>query len=127
MAPAQKSILWVDDYPSNNAFIIEKLERDGIRIRKELSTDAAMKALGADSFDLVISDLGRQEGGINNHFAGLELARAMRAAGVTLPLLIYAGQRGVDNRSKLLAAGVTQVTASPVDVFKFVDQHLREI
>lgn len=121
----EKSILWVDDYPSNNAFIIEKLESDGIRVRKELSTDAAMAALRSDRFDVLISDLGRIEAGKENPFAGLELARAMSAESITVPMLVFSGPRGMENRERLRAAGVDHVTASPVDVFKFIDQHLR--
>jgi len=114
------SVLWVDDFPSNNAFIIEKLENEGVRIRKELSTDAGVSAMVNDSFDIVISDLGRKEAGRENRFAGLDFARAIRAAGHQTPLLIFAGHRGVENRDRLLAAGVTAVTNSPVDVFKFI-------
>jgi CheY-like chemotaxis protein len=118
------SILWVDDFPSNNAFLIEKLEADGVRIRKELTTDSGIGALASDEFDLIISDLGRIENGSNNPFAGLDFARAVRAAGHKHPLLIFAGQRGVENRDRLLKAGVTQVTRSAVEVFKFVENSL---
>ena len=117
------SILWVDDFPSNNAFIIERLESEGVRVRKELSTDAGIAALAADSFDAIISDLGRQEAGRDNPFAGLDFARAVRAAGNQTPLLIFAGRRGIENRDRLLAAGVSAVTNSPIDVFKFVSSH----
>ncbi len=120
---ANTSVLWVDDYPSNNAFIIEKLENEGIRVRKELSTDAAIGALGNDEFQMIISDLGRVENGQDNPFAGLEFARALRASGHNAPLLIFAGQRGLENRDKLLTAGANQVTSSPIDVFKFVEQY----
>ena len=123
---AEGSILWVDDYPSNNAFIIDRLEREGVRVRKELSTDAAMVALKEDRFDVVISDLGRVERGHENPFAGLELVRAMAAAGLAVPTQIFAGSRGLDNKDKLLAAGATAVAASAVDVFTFVDTHVRK-
>jgi CheY-like chemotaxis protein len=117
------SILWVDDFPSNNAFIIEKLEEEGMRIRKELSTESGIKAIANDSFDLIISDLGRVESGRENLYAGLEFTRAVRASGNQVPLLIFAGPRALDNERQLLAAGSTAVTASPVDVFKFVEKY----
>lgn len=120
---SQLSVLWVDDFPSNNAFIIERLENEGARIRKELSTDSGIGALSNDKFDLIISDLGRVENGRDNAFAGLDFARALRAAGNETPLLIFAGQRGIQHREKLLSAGVNQVTNSPIDVFKFVEAH----
>ena len=117
------SILWVDDFPSNNAFIIEKLEEEGMRIRKELSTESGIKAIANDSFDLIISDLGRVESGRENLYAGLEFTRAVRASGNQVPLLIFAGPRALENERQLLAAGSTAVTASPVDVFKFVEKY----
>ena len=121
LIPESRSILWVDDYPSNNAFIIERLQLEGVRIRKELSTDAGIAALNSDDFDLIISDLGRVEHGKDNPYAGLEFARALRAAGHAHPLLIFAGKRGLENRQRLEAAGVDHVTASPVEVFSFVE------
>ena len=42
--------------------------------------------------------------------------------GATVPILIFAGPRGLRNREDLLAAGATEVTASAVDVFKFVSE-----
>lgn len=121
---AQHSILWVDDFPTDNAFLIEKLESDGIRVRKEISTDAALRALGNDSFDIIISDLGRIENGRDNPFAGLELARALKASNSATPLLIFAGSRGLEHRDQLLTAGATDVTSSPIDVFRFIETHL---
>ena len=121
--PNYTSLLWVDDYPSNNAFLIEKLERDGVHIRKELSTDSALAALKSDSFDLVISDLGRVENGVDNPLAGLDFVRETKAAGLNLPILIFAGTRGIQNRDRLLTAGATEVTSSSVDVFRFINQH----
>lgn len=117
------SILWGDDNPANNAFLIEKLERDGCQIRKELSTSAAMAALRSDRFDIVISDLGRVEDGRANDFAGLDLLSSMKEKQITVPTLIFAGNRGLQNESSLLAAGARMVTSSAVDVFQFVAAH----
>lgn len=119
---AGASILWVDDVPMNNAFLIQKFEQEGLYVQKELSTRAALAAWERRPFGLVISDLGRRENGVDNPFAGLDLVKALRARGATVPILIFAGPRGLRNREDLLAAGATEVTASAVDVFKFVSE-----
>lgn len=116
------SMLWVDDSPANNAFLIEKLERDGIFVRKALSTDAAMGALGSgEKFDLIVGDLSWSDYGRENPFAGADFARALRASGNRTPLLIFAGRRALENRDSLFKAGADRVAASAVEVFKFVD------
>ena len=119
---ADASILWVDDIPMNNAFLIQKFEQEGFYVQKEISTRSAIAAWERRSFDLVISVLGRRENGVDNPFAGLDLVKALRARGATVPILIFAGPRGLRNREDLLAAGATEVTASAVDVFKFVSE-----
>jgi CheY-like chemotaxis protein len=115
------SVLWVDDYPANNAFLIQQFEQEGIRIRKEISTRSAIAALGQERFGAIISDLGRQEDGVENKMAGLDLGHAVRSAGDDTPILIFAGLRGLSNRERLKAAGATEVTTSSVDVVHFVN------
>jgi CheY-like chemotaxis protein len=116
-------ILWVDDFPSNNAFLIQSLAQDGVRVREELSTSAAMKALERERFSVLISDLGRKEDGREDPLAGLHLTEAVRSTGNQIPILIFAGQRGLAHKDALLQAGANEVTASAVDVLRFVSQH----
>lgn len=119
---ARASILWVDDAPMNNAFLIQKFEDEGVYVQKEISTQSALAAWERRPFDLVISDLGRRENGADNPFAGLDLVKAIRGRGGAVPILIFAGPRGLQHRAELMAAGATEVTSSPVDVFRFVSE-----
>lgn len=118
------SILWVDDYPSNNAFLVDKFRLDGIGVELSLSTADALTRAAVHKFDVVISDLGRQEDGSNHPFAGLELLEALKANGFEIPTVIYAGQRGLQNEIRLKQAGALLVASSPVEVIAFVE-HLR--
>ena len=118
------SVLWVDDFPSNNAFLIQGFEEEGIRVRKELSTKSGLFALANERFNAIITDLGRKEDGTDNPFAGLDFIEAVRSSGCPTPILVFAGRRGLENRERLLSAGATEVTASPVEVFRFVHEHL---
>lgn len=117
-------LLWVDDFPSNNAFLIEKLREYGIDVTISLSTIDAIKRLEAEKYSAIITDLGRKENGVENPFAGLDLIRYIRANGNTLPILVFAGSRGLENAEKLKSAGAENVTGSGVDVLGFVEKHL---
>lgn len=113
-------ILWVDDYPSNNAFLIDQFRTDGIEIQLALSTDDALKAYQDDRFDLVITDLGRRENGVSNAFAGLALIKEIRKQDPNVPILVYAGTRGIENMVKLKKAGADFVSQSAVELQRVV-------
>lgn len=53
-----KRILWVDDYPSNNASIISLFENK-IEFDIAISTTQGIKLLQDKNFDLIITDIGR--------------------------------------------------------------------
>jgi CheY-like chemotaxis protein len=116
----QFSILWVDDYPSNNAFLVDQFQKEGIEIKLALTTDEGVKDFNNGDFDMIITDLGRRENGKENPFAGLDLIRQVRAQDMDVPILVFAGSRGLQNRGKLLKAGATEVSQSAVDVQSFV-------
>ncbi len=114
-------ILWVDDFPSNNAFIVDRLEMHGISIDISLSTEDAIKKFTIGDHDIVISDLGRLENGIDNPFAGLELLQAIRRVNKDVPVAIFAGQRGMKYKKRLISEGANEVTSSGVELIKFVE------
>lgn len=116
-------ILWVDDFPSNNAFIVENLRNKGVEVVLSLNTQDALKRLGNSKFSSIITDLGRVEGGMENQFAGLDLIKEVRAAKIEIPILVFAGRRGMQHKGKLLAAGADDVTSSGVDVLAFIEKH----
>lgn len=120
-APHMARILWVDDFPSNNAFLIERLRADGHLVDLALSTDDAMQRLSTGKYNGVISDLGRKETGVENPMAGRDLIAGMRRAGHGQPVLIFAGSRARALRAELLDAGAADVTSSGTDVIRFVD------
>jgi hypothetical protein len=115
---------WVDDFPSNDAFLPESFERDGIRLRKELSTHPALTALGRETGGAVVSDLGRKAGGMDNPWPRLEFATSARGRGASTHMLMFAGRRRDEKRERLLGAGATEVTSSAVEVFRCVAPHL---
>ena len=120
--PTQKSlsIIWVDDFPSNNAFLVDRLQQDGINIELSLSTSDALEKIRSRSYNAIISDLGRKEDGQNKPMAGLDLIKSLRGSGEKTPILIYAGRRGLENKEILINAGANIVSASGTEVIKFV-------
>jgi CheY-like chemotaxis protein len=120
-APSSKiSILWVDDYPQNNAFLIERFGNDGIEVVLANSTREGLESFNVNRPNLVITDLGRREDGKSYPFAGLDLIRKIRAMDPAVPIAVFAGQRGIENRDKLTAAGAGIVTQSPLELQSYV-------
>jgi CheY-like chemotaxis protein len=122
---APKALLWVDDFPSNNALLIESFTKEGIDVVLSLDTNDALNKLKNGDFSAVITDLGRKENGIDNPNAGLDLLIEMKKIDLNLPTLVFAGPRGISHKKKLLEHGAAEVTVSGVDVFRFVKKHFR--
>jgi CheY-like chemotaxis protein len=63
VSPAIKGalVLWVDNNPDNNRLEVEILKALGIRFVTALSTKEAMERLERDSYDLIISNVGRDD------------------------------------------------------------------
>jgi CheY-like chemotaxis protein len=117
------SILWVDDYPANNAFLVDQFQKEGVEIKLALTTEEGLRCFENDGYDLIITDLGRRENGISNAFAGLELIKKVRKIDKEIPILVFAGARGIENLNRLLGAGASKVFDSAVEVQSFVSNH----
>jgi PleD family two-component response regulator len=89
--PTSKRILWVDDKPANIADEIARLQEKGIEVTQSLSTAQAMQILMSSglSFDAIITDMGRTEDGEYQPEAGILFIKAIRKAGIKLPILVY--------------------------------------
>ncbi|WP_342316223.1 response regulator [Lysobacter sp. FW306-1B-D06B] len=104
-----KRILWVDDNPRNNSFLIASLQDRGATVDTALTTQDALRQLQRSQYDIVISDMGRPEG----DRAGIELAQKLKTNGVTTPVYIFCGAWAAKHwRGEALAAGVAEITSS---------------
>jgi CheY-like chemotaxis protein len=121
------TVLWVDDRPEGNALELAKLRDDGVEVLQARSTAEAMDVLTLRrGVQLVITDLGRGEGGEYRPHAGLALLRQLRDAGFELPVVVYTSPRGVArDREDAVAAGAARVTASPTELFATLRELLR--
>jgi CheY-like chemotaxis protein len=120
-----KRILWVDDKPTNNAYETAQLQALGVGVQNALSTQEAMDALhapGAD-FDVIISDMGRQEGpGPYNTRAGLDLIQQVRARDITIPIVIYAGSSALALQDDVKRIGGVGVATGDRKLFELLRQ-----
>jgi len=108
-ASTNKRILWVDDRPKNNSFLVAALEERGARVDIALSTDEAIAKIKKTPYDIVLSDMGRPEG----DKAGINLTRKLKELRISTPVYIFCGSWAVQHlRDEALAAGVAEITSS---------------
>lgn len=108
-ARSRKLVLWVDDRPRNNSFLVESLQERGIRVDTALTTEEGMKKFRAMSYDYVISDMARPEG----ERAGITLAREIRKLSTSVPIYIFCGRFAARTlRGESLEAGINDITSS---------------
>jgi CheY-like chemotaxis protein len=106
---SSKRILWVDDQPKNNSFLVASLEERGAKVDIALSTEEALAKLKKTQYDIVLSDMGRPEG----DKAGLDLTRKLEELNIKTPVYIYCGGWAARNlRDEALKAGVVEITSS---------------
>jgi CheY-like chemotaxis protein len=114
---AERSIvLWVDDVPSNNIYERQALEALGVRFVLADSTESALNLLKLQSFDAIISDMGRE----GDKRAGYTLLDALRAKGISTPFVIYAGSNKSEHKAEALKAGALGSTNQASELFKLV-------
>jgi CheY-like chemotaxis protein len=117
--PSPRSILWVDDHPAKNADEIGALRGVGLKIDQVTTNDAAKRALAARTYDLVISDIGRDPP--QDLSAGLLMPEVVKVSSAPhTPILFYVGS---------IEAGTTPegypVTDRPSELFEIVKNLLK--
>ena len=115
-----KSVLWVDDNPSNNKLAVRALKKLRLDVEQAESTESGLQAMQGRHFDLVISDMGR---GTNSR-AGYELLEAIRASGSDVPFLIFAGSDTAEFRREAAERGAQLSTNDMLELIDNVIGHL---
>jgi CheY-like chemotaxis protein len=109
-----RSILWVDDYPRNNAVLIENLRQAGIAVTTSVTTQEALGRLRTLPFDKVVTDLDHPDNGSPNATAGIELVKSVRVMNKDIPIYIYTSAYKAEKMFlEAQEAGANQITASP--------------
>lgn len=103
---ARRTILWVDDHPDSVTYESNLLRNLGMRITTARSTREAQSLIERGHFDLVISDILRDEDGQENHAAGYDLLDWITSQPAGPPVVFYlSNRRFVDARRARRASG----------------------
>ena len=115
------AILWVDDHPTNNAFMIDSLKYQDVQVTTATSTEEGLEQFKRGSFDCVITDMKRVErNNIPNGQAGFQLTSAIREIDKDVPIYIYTAKCDDKMRRRAKEVGATGITSSPSELLKFI-------
>ena len=103
-------ILIVDDEPAIVGLIRERLEREGLAVSVALRAETALALLSAESFDLLILDLGLPD------VDGFAALRRLREQGHDLPVLIVTARGDEIDRVVGLELGADDYMVKPFSV-----------
>lgn len=105
---AGQRVLLAEDNPINCAIAAELLRHPGLVVQTVGDGRGAVEVASSAPFDLVLMDV--QMPGMD----GLEAARALRAAGISTPIVAMTGNAGAQDRAACLEAGMDDLVAKPV-------------
>jgi len=104
--------LVVDDHASARASVVDALRLSGYSAEACASGAEALKRLGAEAFDVVITDL--QMPGMN----GLEFIREMERRRTNVPTLMITAHASIDTAVEAMRYGAFDYMEKPFDIMK---------
>jgi EAL domain-containing protein (putative c-di-GMP-specific phosphodiesterase class I) len=102
-------VLIVDDEETLRKAIGRILRRAGFDVVEVDGGRAAIAALEAKSFDVILSDVHMPDGG------GLDLLRSVRRVDLDVPMLLMSGAPDVESAAKAVEYGAFRYLAKPID------------
>lgn len=114
---ADKTVMWVDDNPSNNIYEKNALEAIGIRVWTVTNTDKALELFkyGAVA-DVIISDMSRPEG----PRAGYDLLAKLRDRKIFKPFIIYSSSNTASQIAEAKSKGAFGSTTDANELIALV-------
>jgi CheY-like chemotaxis protein len=110
-------VLWVDDEPKNNSYLVQQLVQAGVQVDTALSTAEGLDLFRKGNYSLIVSDMGRKEAGGFNPRAGIELLKTIRKFNPTVPFVIFTSTRGYqESRETAMSFGATDITSSTTEL-----------
>jgi CheY-like chemotaxis protein/anti-sigma regulatory factor (Ser/Thr protein kinase) len=104
-----RSVLLVEDHPATADILARLLRRHGCAVKTVATKAAAMEAVSAEKFDVILSDIGLPDG------SGHELLHALRQRGVTTPAIALSGYGAAGDIAASADAGFAEHLTKPVD------------
>lgn len=115
-----QSVLWVDDHPSNNALLIQELNRANILVYTARTSSEAFNKLNKENYSYIITDMGRNEAENieKNPQAGLDLIKQVRASSRSTPIILYSSRKDLFEEAK--DAGASFTTNSGTELLRIL-------
>ena len=110
----QPRILVADDQPDLIDALRLLLKREGIQIEAAASPEAALSAIGAGTFDLLLMDL-NYTGDTTSGREGIDLLARVQALDGMLPIVVMTGWGSVDLAVEAMRRGVRNFVQKPWD------------
>ena len=117
-------LLIVDDDPEITSALVRGLALHGYQAEAENRADRALVRLQAQAFSSAIVDV------MLGADSGIDLVRAARKAGVTLPIVMLSALSGVEDRAAGLEAGADDYLKKPVyfeELYAHIEAALRRV
>ncbi|MBS1171391.1 MAG: response regulator receiver protein [Proteobacteria bacterium] len=117
--PARR-ILWVDDRPHDNQFERRAFRMLRIEVVNCLGTREALDALRRDDYDLIVSDMGRENDPEDDGWVTLRHLRHIKQY-TAVPVIFYHGDHDDNPKRDIMAraAGAVGATTSPGKLFQW--------
>ena len=103
-----KKILIVDDDPVARESLEEFLQESSFSVRSIGSAPEALRLLGQDDFDLVITDL------VMPDMDGISMTKAIRELRKDVPVLVMTGFASIEYAVEAIKAGATDFITKPL-------------
>jgi CheY-like chemotaxis protein len=114
-------VLWVDDEPKNNSYFVDTLNKLNVQVDLAKSTADGLIKFSNEQYDVVISDMGRREGGRYNRRAGLELLRVIRERNSETLFFIFCSPRSAhESRDEAMRLGASGITSSATELYSLL-------
>ncbi|XXX81903.1 PAS domain S-box protein [Sorangium sp. So ce134] len=113
-------ILLVEDHEDTAEMMSELLTLTGHTVRIARSVRSALDLVGAEAFDLLVSDLGLPDG------SGTDLIESIRSAGHGLKAIALSGYGMEEDRRKTIRAGFLEHLIKPVS-FRDLDAAIQRV
>lgn len=113
-------ILLVEDHGDTARIVCRLLEMNGHEVETAADVATGLRLAREGSFELLISDLGLPDG------SGLDLIRALRAAGSKLPAIALSGYGQKEDAIKSQEAGFAAHLTKPISLLQ-LDETIAEI
>lgn len=128
VSPSRRSVLWVDDNPKNNSFLVQTLQEKGVEVDLALSSAEGLQQYRKGRYSVLLSDMGREEEGHYRPSAGIELLRKIRERDKDVPFIIYcSATKAREYREEAIRNGAYEITSSPTVVFAAIRRWIADV